>query len=99
MAILGLGVRTSELSSSPFDGNFQRKVLNRSGRTVEPRTARRGPRFMPSAAAILLLMSRRQGRNYILMWSDHTSVQTRDMEQLVSVVRRAAYYHAQERGT
>jgi hypothetical protein len=54
---------------------------------------------MPSAAAILLLMSRRQGRNYILMWSDHTSVQTRDMEQLVSVVRRDAYYHAQEKGT
>jgi hypothetical protein len=41
----------------------------------------------------------RQGRNYILMWPDHTSVQTRDMEQLVSVVRRAAYYHARERGT
>jgi hypothetical protein len=41
----------------------------------------------------------RHKRNYILMWPDHTSVQTRDMEQLVSVVRRAAYYHAQERGT
>ena len=41
----------------------------------------------------------RQGRNYILMWPDHTSVQTRDMEQLVSVVRRAAYHHAQIQGT
>ena len=35
----------------------------------------------------------RQGRGYILMWPDHTSVQCRDMEQL-SIVRRAAYHHA-----
>lgn len=35
----------------------------------------------------------RQGRNYILLWSDHTSVQCRDMEQLVSIVRRDAYHH------
>ena len=35
----------------------------------------------------------RQGRNYILMWSDHTSVQCRDMEQLVSIVRKDACHH------
>ena len=36
----------------------------------------------------------RQGRDYVLMWSDHTSVQVRDMQQLVSLVRRAGYHYA-----
>jgi hypothetical protein len=34
----------------------------------------------------------RQGRGYILVWPDHTSVQVCDMEQLVSIVRREAYH-------
>jgi hypothetical protein len=41
----------------------------------------------------------RQGRNYVLMWSDHTSVQVRDMEQLVNIVCRSAYHHARLWGT
>ena len=36
----------------------------------------------------------RQGRDYILMWPDHTSVKVRDMGQLVSIVRRAGYHYA-----
>jgi hypothetical protein len=36
----------------------------------------------------------RQARNYILVWADHTSVQVRDMSQLVSIVRRQLYPHA-----
>ena len=41
----------------------------------------------------------RQGRNYILMWPDHTSMLVHDMEQLLSIVRRAAYHHARWSGT
>ena len=36
----------------------------------------------------------RQGRDYVLVWSDHTSVQVRDMQQLVSLVHRAGYHYA-----
>jgi hypothetical protein len=35
----------------------------------------------------------RQGRAYILVWPDQTSVRVRDKEQLVSVVSRAAHHH------
>jgi hypothetical protein len=41
----------------------------------------------------------RQGRNYILLWSDHSSVQCHDMEQLVSIVRRCADHCVRRSGT
>jgi hypothetical protein len=36
----------------------------------------------------------RKGRNYILIWVDHTSVQVCDMDQLVCIVRRQLYPYA-----
>jgi hypothetical protein len=36
----------------------------------------------------------REGRGYILVWPDHTTVQVRDMDQLACIVRRQLYPHA-----